>query len=133
MSNAAAFIDTSAIIALYNDDDRVHAEAARWLRAWDDRPLVTHLAVVTEATALLDRRLGVEVTTRFTEQLLPTIAVFVGNEPLYDRAATAYRAQRGRRRPSLTDRLAFETMLELEIATAFAFDQHFLDAGFTRD
>ncbi len=113
-----------------NDDDRNHTLARRWVDANLDARLVTHVAVVSESTALLDRRLGTTATGVFLGRVLPTIAVFTGSELTYERALAAYRTGTERRRPSLVDCLAFETMRELHVHDAFAFDDHFERLGF---
>ncbi len=123
-------IDTSAIYAALDSTDSNHAAASRWLDQHCDGRLVTHAAVIAEATGLLDRRLGIDASRMFVDELLPTIAVFVGSELTYERALASYRIGSGRRRPSLVDCFAFETMRELHVTTAFAFDDHFVRAGF---
>jgi predicted nucleic acid-binding protein len=125
------FIDTSAIFALVDDSADIHVAAMDHLQSISDGRLVTHVAVVIESTALLDRRFGPAATTQFLSQLLPTIAVFHGTELTYERALATYRIGTGRRRPSLTDCFAFETMRELHLDAAFTFDDHFARAGFT--
>lgn len=124
------FIDASAIIALFDATQAEHDQAHEWLEAFGDGSLISHVAVVTEVTALLDRRMGAAVANAFIDRMLPSIAVFHGAEFVGVRAVAAYRAGVGRRRPSMTDCLAFETMRELELETAFAFDDHYVAAGF---
>ncbi len=125
------FIDTSAIVALIDADQRQHDRAMDQLAAIGDAPLVTHASVVAETTAILDRRLGAQATGQFLDVLLPTIVIHTGSESMFQRALAGFRAGSGRRRPSLTDCLAFETMRELHLTDAFAFDDHFRHAGFT--
>jgi predicted nucleic acid-binding protein len=125
-----AYIDTSAIIEMSDSTQSRHDLALDWLARHGDGSLIAHVAVISETTALLDRRCGSKVSDRFVDELLPSIAVFHGTEVANIRAMAAYRAGRGARRPSLTDCLSFETMREFEITQAFAFDQHFVDAGF---
>lgn len=125
------YVDTSALYALYDEDDRRHADASAYLeRRGPDDSLVSHVAVVTEAVALLDRRLGTRSADRFIHLLLPTIAVFHGTELANIRGMQEFRLGAGRSRPSMTDCLSFETMREFELDTAFAFDAHFIEAGF---
>lgn len=124
------YIDTSAIYAAYDKSDPRHAEAVAHFSELGDASLITHLSVVTEVTALLERRFGPDVCNAFVDDLLSSIAVFHGLEVVNIRAMAAFRAGRGRRRPSLTDCLSFETMREFELDTAFAFDEHFIEAGF---
>lgn len=126
----STLIDTSAIYALVDDSSDDHAAATAHLRTLADDRLVTHSTVVVESTALLDRRFGPAATRQFLDRLLPTIAVFHGTELTWERALATYRIGRGRRRPSLVDCLAFETMRELAVRDAFAFDEHFARVGF---
>lgn len=126
----SALIDTSAIIALLDRRQLHHAPALAFLDAIGDDRLVTNAAIIVETTALIDRRLGAAATNQFVDRLLPTISVFHGTELTHERALAAFRAGTGRRRPSLVDCLAFETMRELRIDTAFTFDGGFALAGF---
>lgn len=128
----SVFVDTSAFYALYDGDDANQDRAVRWLETHDDERLVTHAAVIAETTALIDRRLGIDATRTFLDELLPSIAVFHGTEMTYERALAAYRIGGGRRRPALVDCLAFETMRELRIHDVFTFDEHFERAGFRK-
>jgi predicted nucleic acid-binding protein len=124
------FIDTSAIVALYAGDDAAHQRAVSWLRDNADVRYATHRAVILEATALLDRRLGTNVCDRFLDEFVPMIEVHVGDELDYVQTFSAFRAGRSRRGPSMTDRTSFQLMRDHGMTRAFTFDRHFADAGF---
>ena len=124
------YLDSSAIYAAYDNADPRHDDAVRCFSDIGDGSLISHIAVITEVTALIDRRLGTRAVDSFFDTLLNSIAIFHGTELVNIRAIAAYRAGRGKRRPSLTDCLSFETMREFQLDTAFAFDEHFMEAGF---
>ena len=54
MSAVAVLVDTGPLVALFDPSDRAHASCTRELGRLEGRKLVTSLAVVTEASYLLD-------------------------------------------------------------------------------
>lgn len=126
------FVDTSALFALLDRDDRNHAAAASWFVGTDPstRDLLTHNYVVVESVALADRRLGVDAARALLEDLLPVLSLLFVDESLHRAATSAYLAAT-RRGPSLVDRVSFELMRHRGITQAFAFDRDFHTAGFS--
>lgn len=124
-----ALVDTSALYSLVNGDDDGHEAAVAYF-ADDGIELVTHRFVVVEATALLQRRLGLEPVQRMHLDVLADVAVRGPDDATFDAAVAALLAAE-RRSVSLVDRISFEVMRREGITEAFAFDDDFTDAGFS--
>ena len=132
---APVFVDTSGLYAALDADDVNHSAAAETFDhllerlASDPFAAVTHSGVVTEATALVQRRLGIPAARSLLDDILPLIDTVWVNERLHSLAATALLAA-GRRDVSLVDWTSFVVMRERAITTAFAFDNDFEAQGF---
>ena len=133
---ATCLIDTSALYAVLDADDRRHPTAAvGWERLLDGivsggDEAVTHSGVVVECAALVQHRLGMQAASALHRQLLPLVRVVWVDEALHDRAVAALLAA-GRREVSLVDWTSFELIRTYALETAFAFDAHFWEQGFT--
>jgi predicted nucleic acid-binding protein len=124
------FVDTSALMALLDEDDVHHREASATLRSLVDTvELVTHNYVHLEAIALARRRLGAAAAARLIDALLPIMTTRWVDEALHTTAVVAHRAASG---PSVTDYVSFGIMRLEGIDIAFAFDHDFETAGFRR-
>ncbi len=129
------FVDTSALYALLDVDDPRHDEAALiWFGLLDDLRAGrvrcrTHSSVVTEASALVQRRLGIEALRDLHHATLPLIDITWIDAELHARAVAALLAA-GRRDVSLVDWTSFELMGADAIRLAFAFDDDFAEQGF---
>jgi predicted nucleic acid-binding protein len=125
------FVDTSALLALLDEDDLHHREAAATFRSLIETvELVTHNYVQLETLAIARRRLGAAAVAQLTDGLLPTIRTVWVDEPLHQVALAANRGGRGA--VSLVDRVSFEVMRREGIDVAFAFDRDFEAEGFGR-
>ena len=122
------FLDTSAIVALANRADPRHAEAKVLLARIDPGILLTHSYTITEAFALLHRRLGLSVALRFQKDLAQFQVVWIDRR-LHE-AAVKSLSRKGTRHSSLVDEVSFLVMRERGIDTAFAFDADFTREGF---
>ena len=125
------FVDTSAVLAVLDADDRGHSAVAR---AWktllgDMNELVTSSYVLVETFALVQSRLGVDATRALDQDLLPALAVIWLDEDIH-RAAVSALLTAGRRQLSLVDCASFETMRRHGITTALTLDSHFAEQGF---
>lgn len=129
------FVDTSALYALHDRDDARHHEAAtiweRLLEAVSSHELrcVSHGGVVIEASALVQRRLGIEALRDLHHGTLLVIEVVWVDAELHARALSALLAA-ARRDVSLVDWTSFEVMREIGASRAFAFDADFAAQGF---
>ena len=125
------YADTSGLYALLDAGDGRHGEAATSVRALlgDGALLVTTNYVVTELTALVQNRLGLDVALRVHRGLLPALEVVFVDRALHERAVAAWTVAR-RRGLSLVDCAGFELMRDLGVVTALAFDRHFEEQGF---
>ena len=126
-----AFWDTSAIYAFLVAEDARHAEASAIFDTLSPRTvLVCSSFVVQETVALLQARIGVPAVRRFVDVVQPMLDIFWVDAATHARASAALLAA-GQRHVSLTDWTSFEVMRTLGIESAFAFDPHFEQQGFT--
>ena len=125
------FADTSGLYAVFDKNDRYHADAAQKWRALlaTDEAMVTTNYVVGETIALLQRRIGFEASREFVENVLPVLEVEFVNPQLQNRNLNRY-VEQSRRNLSFVDGVSFELMHARSIAKAFAFDRHFEEEGF---
>ena len=127
----SAFVDTSALYALLDGDDRFHSKAAltwRELLPSEDR-LVTTSYVLVETCALVQRRLGIAAVRNLTDHLIPVLATEWIGETEHGAAQAAFLAS-GRRDLSLVDCVSFHVMRRARIRRVFTFDPHFAEQGF---
>lgn len=127
------FVDASAWIAVVWIGDQYHAAAADEYRRLVSAsiPLVTTNLVVAEAHALIRRNGGHARAMRFLDSLRTTTRI----ERLYSDADLEQRAERllaqyADHAFSFADAVSFTVMRDRGITEAFAFDRHFLAAGF---
>jgi predicted nucleic acid-binding protein len=125
------FVDTSAVLALFDADDRHHKTARRaWERLLEEHaPLVTTNYMVVELIALLRKRFGIKSVRLFQEDFMPLFKVVWIDREIHDKGliAVLYGDRPGY---SLVDCTAFEVMKKLGIRRVFTFDRHFRDQGF---
>lgn len=127
------FIDTSALIAILDEDDPAHgASREGWRRAVDGASgLVTTDYVLLEAVAVAQRRWGLDAVRTLNEEFLPLI--YVEQVSSEDRAAALIALlAAGRRRLSLVDCVSFAFMRRTGVRDYLGLDPHFDDQGFTR-
>jgi len=129
------FVDTSALYAVLDRDDVHHGEAGQtWSALLDDLArgaarCRTHSGVIVEASALVQRRLGMRALRALHDRLLRVVDVTWVDADLHGRALSALLAA-GSRDVSLVDWTSFELMRAAAVSSAFAFDADFADQGF---
>jgi uncharacterized protein len=122
-----AFVDSSAIVAMVDRNDRTHDAA---VSAYTDLlrqgyRLFTTNHVVTETVDLLTAGVGPEVARRWLrDQRLP---VYHADEQDEHRARALVISSRSPRGLSLVDAISLVVMERFGVADAFAVDSHFLN------
>jgi len=132
MNPATIFLDTSGIIAVLDEQDDFHPQAARLWQQWinEDISLLTSNYVVVESTAVGQRHLGFDAVPAIYHSILPSVHVVWITELMHQQAIDLLIATR-RRQLSLVDCTSFEMMRELGLRNVFTFDHHFAEQGFT--
>lgn len=123
------FVDTSALYALLDEDDRFHASAAEVFRSAGGQELATHAYVLVETLALVGNRLGFGAVEQLIAALLPVINVSTVDDTLHAQSIAAFRAGRTTA-ISFVDRVSFAFMRQRGVEMAFAFDADFAAEGF---
>jgi len=131
-----ALADTSGLLAVAHPKDQFHAQAVETARQFvrtGGRFLVTPL-VLAELQGLLLYRRSAEAARKVINAMM--------TDPLYQLVSVDHRLvgdavanwlERFRDQPfTLCDAVSFEVMRRERVTTAFAYDQHFLTAGFRR-
>ena len=126
------FVDTSALYALMSQRDLNHERAMaqwkQWLKSSVD--FTTSNYVLVETSSLIQNRLGMQALKEFNAVALPLLDVYWISEEMHRRAMQVL-LDANRRQLSLVDCSSFAVMNELGLDTVFAFDQHFVERGFT--
>jgi uncharacterized protein len=126
------FVDTSGLLALLDADEPRHRlSSVTWLQ-WIENgfPLWTTNYVILETSALTQNRLGMEAVRDLHQNLVPLLNITWIDSNLHASALTTFFAA-NRRQLSLVDCTSFTVMHSLSIEAAFAFDDHFVQQGFT--
>jgi predicted nucleic acid-binding protein len=127
-----AFMDTSAIFALISEEDQQHSIAQKvWAQLIENEEvLYCNNYVLVEATALLQKRIGMDAVRALQTLVVPSLNIDWLTELQHEQVVSAFIAA-NRRRLSLVDWSSFTTMRRLGIDTAFTLDDHFKEQGFT--
>jgi uncharacterized protein len=127
------FIDTSALYALMDADDRNHERARDAWAQWLDQPIqfLTSNYVLLESMALIQHRLGIRAARQFDEELMPVLRVHWIDAELHTTALKMVLAI-GQRDLSLVDCTNIELMRRLGHRTIFAFDRRYPEQGLTQ-
>ncbi len=126
------FVDTSALYALLDaDDENFGRSAGVWGKIMaSDENVVTTNYVLVETFALLQNRLGIKAVREFQENIVPILHVEFVTPEIHQLGTVALLAA-ARRGLSLVDCVSLEVMRESHIKSAFTFDGHFREYGFT--
>ena len=125
------FVDTSALYAAADGND---SACRRAVATWTDlleqnATLVTTNYILLETSALIQHRLGLARLQAFHQDVFPLLSV-EWVTPDRHRSGVEATLTSARRQLSVVDCISFQTMRELGIHTAFAFDTHFRQQGF---
>ena len=124
-------IDTSAILAVLDKGDNFHSQGASF---WQylieaDEEILLNSNLLLEATALIQRRYGMDILRQFHFGMAPLLRV-EWLDAIKHSQAMDFLLSTNRRNLSLVDISAFATMRRMGINKAFTFDQHFVEQGF---
>ncbi len=125
------FVDTSAFVAIADETDDSHRIAMPTFERLVARgdALWTHNYVVTEAMAVIQRKVGLESALKFQSDVGRIATVYWVNRQDHEKGAELLKA-RNRRGLSLVDCVSFVLMKERRCKLAFAFDEDFRREGF---
>jgi uncharacterized protein len=124
------FVDTGAWYAAMVRRDRDHEAAKQFLKN-NALLLITTDYVMDETVTLLLSRVGHSYAVRFLDMLQTSQKIqLVYLTPRQIAATAALFRERADKQWSFTDCSSFILMQEHQIQTAFAFDEHFRQAGF---
>ena len=123
-------LDSSAIYALADGNDPNHARALSLFRhvLQSREELLVHSSILVEATALLQRRLGLDTALQFLKESESFVIHWVTAGD-HQKAVDLLRKQ-GRRGLSLVDCTSFAVMRHYRVSRALAFDADFEQEGF---
>jgi predicted nucleic acid-binding protein len=126
------YVDTSAFLATLDADDKNHVSAKQqWIELiLSEATLVCSDYVLIESLALVQHRIGLAAVRVFQEDIFPLLNIEWVDESTY-RSGIAAVLTAARRDLSLVDCISFEVMRRLGIHSAFTFDNHFKEQGFT--
>jgi predicted nucleic acid-binding protein len=125
------FVDTSAFLAILASSD-VNNQCALlcWRNLFEEgQTLVTNNYVIVESIAIAQKRFGLEKVRGFQTKILPFLQIEWIDESQHTTIIEMV-LQINRRKLSLVDCSAFETMRRLDIETVFTFDERFREQGF---
>jgi predicted nucleic acid-binding protein len=129
----AVFVDSGAWIALALSKDQLHAQA---MEQWDilrdaGAKLHTSLPVVIETFTFLDRNANRDVALLWKDSIYKAGTVKIVPCELRDlEQCWVYFRRRDLHKLSAVDATSFTIMKRAQIRIAYAFDHHFLTAGF---
>jgi len=128
----SSFIDTSAFLAILNADDENYKKAEKiWKKIVSEgETLVCSNYVLVETVALIQSRFGMAGVRIFQEDVIPVLTIEWVDESLHEAGVTSMLAANNKKL-SLVDCVSFAMMRRLGIKTAFVFDKHFKEQGFT--
>jgi predicted nucleic acid-binding protein len=128
----SVFIDSSGLYSLLDRYEKNHSRA---VEVWKElvqggAVLLTTNYVLLETAALVQRRVGVDAVRALHHDFTPVLTTEWISRGLHTRGIDAALAA-ARRKLSVVDCISFIVMREQQIETAFTFDAHFAEQGFT--
>ena len=132
MREGKLFIDTGAWFALADKSDKYHKRAVQlYPDLLRDYQVLTTNLVISETYTLLHRTIGHQAAIRFLDNVAasPRIIKIYSDNILEETAIEILRHYKDQDF-SYTDAVSFAAMKQYESTEAFAFDHHFVTAGF---
>ncbi len=125
------FIDTSALLAILDADDKYHRKAKeKWTELITSEALLfCNNYILVETFALIQNRLGMDAVKTLNNDVLPLINIDWVEEATH-KAGVAALLTASRKRLSMVDCVSFASMRRLGIIKVFTFDPHFSEQGF---
>ena len=125
------YIDTSALLAILDADDKNHIKAKeQWANLiLTEATLVCSDYILVESLALIQHRLGLMAVKVFHEDIFPILTIQWIDQSIYQTGITSV-LMAARKSLSFVDCISFEVMRRLGIKSVFAFDKHFKEQGF---
>ena len=125
------FVDTSALLAVIDVDDRNHKRAKRlWSKLISSGEiLICTNYILVETFALVQHRFGMKAVRVLEDDIVPVFTVEWVDESIHKAAVSGLLAAT-RKKLSLVDCTSFEVMRCLGVREAFVFDPHFKEQGF---
>ncbi|NOX63663.1 MAG: type II toxin-antitoxin system VapC family toxin [Chloroflexi bacterium] len=127
------FVDTGAWLALIDQDDQHHVQARKIYRELleQKQKLLTTNLVVAETYNLVRRRIGYPAAMQFLRSIRSTTRlVRIYSNASLEKEAESILERFSDQDFSFVDAVSFAVMRQRETRQAFAFDKHFLIAGF---
>jgi predicted nucleic acid-binding protein len=133
MRQKKLFIDTGAWFALADKSDKYHKQAVQIYRnLLRDYQLSTTNLVISETYTLIQRAISNQAAIRFLDNIAASPRIIkVYSDNILEETAIEILRQYQDQDFSYTDAVSFAAMKQYEIKEAFAFDHHFVTAGFT--
>lgn len=122
-------VDTAALLALQDRDDRAHRAALDALDDIGERQLFITNYIVSETLSLVGRRLGMDHARDIQQQAIQSMDI-LWTTPLEHAAAVDAFLDSGRSM-SFVDCATMSTMRSRGLEAIFTFDEDFARAGFT--
>ena len=133
MEEKKLFVDTGAWFALADKSDQYHDQAVKiYGELLRDYRLLTTNLVISETYTLIRRALGHQAAIRFVENIEASPRVIkIYSDIIHEEQAIEILRQYQDQDFSYTDAVSFVVMKQYGAVKAFAFDRHFITAGFT--
>jgi len=125
------FLDTGYFLALFNPRDKLHQRAVNWSVQTKEQLLVSEYVLwecVNAFSGLTERNAAHAIVQYVRAE--GGSELISASEALFQAGLELHR-QRPDKEWSLTDCISFHIMEDRKIQKAFAYDQHFEQAGFT--
>lgn len=127
------FVDASGWIAVFNEADKYHAQALRWMSTVKGQRhrLITTDYVLDEAITFLQSAVNHATAEDFAIWVLkqPHVQIIHVTEALWHDAFALFRRYADKKF-SFTDCVSFVVMQQQNLTNAFGFDHHFEQIGF---